>query len=565
MTYDPEARLRPILRQQADAISPAGDGLSRIQARVAARRTRLRRLLPALALGAAVVIAGAAFGIVSLTRGDDGGKQSIDVATGGPTTSTESPSVSPTATLPTLPANAVWPFTSASEAAAATADAWHSDPVATATSFVQDYLGMKALDRVTKQVVTGDTAEVSIGRQLPSESKQVMTATTVQLSRWQNGTAPVVWLVTGATDDLLKPAAPNVGDAVSSPLTVSGPGFGVDESMTVDVRASHAAKPLGTGHTSVGSGGPWSLNVSFTKTNEPVGMVVAWTASALDGAPARVAVVPVRFDKGTAAAAYPSNFVGIKDGRVAVFASRNGAALRWLTPAGTRATDPQVTDDGAWVYYLQGSGTCPVSLMRVAYAGGTPQAVVAASDVAVSGYGTARGGTLLAYVTQPCNGGSGWKLVARDSASSRTHTITAPTPPPGWVGNVAWSPDGTHIATTVQYGMSHGVRVYDAWTDTAVGGGTTACDQTPSAPASVAYRVDGTLLAYGEFGGSPAVVACGSSVTSVFTVPGDAAAALSVSPGGAILVTSADGRVWRWTSGTLTQLHPAQPLGDARW
>lgn len=572
-TFDPESRLRDALRREAESVTPAGDGLAKIQARIATRRARARWLRPAIAVGAAAVVAGAAVGIAALT-GNDHGKQSIDVATAPPT----SASVAPTTPAPSLafPDGVVWPFGSAAEAktwqeqyAANGAQPWHLDAVETATSFVNGYLGMTQLDRVTAKQVGNDTADVSLGRQLPSESHALMTATTVHLVRWGTGKdAP--WLVTGASEQYLKVQAPPAGDLVTSPVTVTGPGFGVDEMLTVTLRSLHAPAALGQGHTGFGNGGPWSVSVRFSTAPDATGALVAWTASAIDGAPARVAVVPVRFSGPAGATTYPSTFAGIKDSRVAVFSSRDGAALRWLTAPqpGGGASDPQVTADGKWVYYLQGTGTCANALMRVPYAGGTPERVVALKGAVVSGYGVALGGQRLAYVSQSCGSG-GWKLVARDTAAGRTNTLTAPTPPPGWVGDLAWSPDGVHVATIVRTGMLQGDQVYDVWHDTGVMDGTSACGNRPGGgqPTAVAYRTDGTLLMYAGDGTSSAVYTCaGGTMTQLFTVAAGQAGDLSVSADGAVLVTTAaDGAAWRWNGGTPVQLHPAKPLADARW
>lgn len=578
MTFDPEARLRDVLRQEAEQVAPAGDGLSRIQRRVAARRARARWLRPALAVGAAAIIAGAtAAGL--LLGGGGHGKQVISLTTPSHTTAPASPSTAPPTTsapAPTFPVSAIWPFTSQAEVdawqqqyAASGAQPWHLDPVQTATNFVDGFLGMTELDNVTASPLSGDTTEVSFGRTLPSESKKVVTVTAVLVQRYGSGPdAP--WLVIGAGDSLLKVTAPAAGSTVASPLHVTGPGFGVDEALTAELRTSHGTAPLATAHTGAGSGGPWSADLTFAAPTDSTGALVVWAASALDGAPARVAVVPVHF--GTAAA-YPSTFVGVKDRRLAVFSSQNGAALRWLTDAQPNAdpVDPQV--DGSWVYYLWGAGTCadPFTIMRVPYAGGTAEKVLAPGGM-VTGY--AASGSRLAYVTQSCTNGS-QQLVARDLSTGATHTLTAPTPPPAWEGNPAWS--GDTLTIVVRTGMLQHIARYAAFGPaTSIGqesGQATSCDANHGMPSNPWVSSDGSTLVFACDTGDSTVVMVqrGGTQSTLVTVPGLASTtSLAVAADGqALLLGGLDGNSkpveFRWSGGSLVQLHPASPTASLAW
>src|SRR5205823_5404249 len=124
MTFprDPDSSLEELLRSalvgEADAVSPAGDGLARIQARVSSRRSRRFWLRPVVVVGAAAVVGGAGFTAYALTAHPD---SPDSVSTGRVTPLPSTPatiataSVSPTSTpvSPAFPSSAFYPFTSA--------------------------------------------------------------------------------------------------------------------------------------------------------------------------------------------------------------------------------------------------------------------------------------------------------------------------------------------------------------------------------------------------------------------------------------------------------------------
>jgi len=318
--------LRRALTAEADHVVPAGDGLARIQQRVARRASRLRVLRPALAvLSVLVVLAG---GLVTVSLlGDDGGVGELRTINRPAAPSAEP---APAATQPTgeptagpAPAPAVpvppvvgppvavppaqgggdtavpdlatsWPYSSRSEARAhiASAGPEMTDPRAVALRFVLGFLQRPEVDRVTGVRSQDAGLGVTVGRRVP-ESGRVIDVTTVYLVRVAaSDSAPYV--VVSATAPYLSITGPAAGAAIRSPLTVSGRITGVDESIRVDVRVLSRPAPIGSARTpGGGDNSPWSAPVSFPATADRGATVVAWTDSAVDGLVARLAAQPV--------------------------------------------------------------------------------------------------------------------------------------------------------------------------------------------------------------------------------------------------------------------------------
>ncbi|GAC1325770.1 MAG: hypothetical protein NVSMB13_09500 [Mycobacteriales bacterium] len=307
-----EQALRDALRAEADRVLPAGDGLMRIQDRVARRSRRLRLLRPAAAaLAVLVVVAG---GVVSLSLlGHDGGVseiRTVERPTASPSPSQEpaptaiesSPAgVAPAAgplpvptgagALPNLPT--CWPYTSRTDARAGlTPGPETSNPRTVALRFVQVFLQHPEVDTVTAVGPKESGLAVTLGRRV-GESGRTVEVTTVYLVRVATGeNAPYV--VVSATSPLLSITAPTPGAPIRSPLPVSGRITGVDESIHVELRVLSRPAPVGSAFT--GGGGensPWAQSVSFPALADKGATVVAWTASAADGKVGRLAAQPV--------------------------------------------------------------------------------------------------------------------------------------------------------------------------------------------------------------------------------------------------------------------------------
>lgn len=323
------ALLRRALSDEAEKAQPAGDGLSRIRRRVAARPSwRIRWLAPGLALaGAAAMIAGIA--VLRSVLPGDGGTQlvpgarqgsaasltvSASVAPTGPS-ATPTPGADPSRSEPTTtpPPNpstgtptgtpsgsgttavgdvpTVWPYASRREGSEkADADVRTGvhprlgDPALTAVDFVGSFVGPEGLTATRlgayppglRMLVSRDGRPVS----------------TVYLLRVRTGDgAPYV--VVGASratidpqDSLTISAPPAVG---TEPLAVGGllrrPDGVAAPSVTVQLREPGQDQPLArTSVLPVRSAGSatatWSAVLTPLRAPAATGVVAAWTADA---------------------------------------------------------------------------------------------------------------------------------------------------------------------------------------------------------------------------------------------------------------------------------------------
>jgi hypothetical protein len=575
-----EERLRGALHGEADMIQPAGDGLARIQQRVGSRSTRQVWLRPLAAVGALAVVAGAGIGAYALTRP---ASQPDSVLT-GPTNEPVTPlaSVTPTArntskpVTTSFPRTAIYPFTSAAaeqswEASNGPAkQSWMLSPTSQAQLFIADFVQEPAVALVVSSNETGKTATVTLGRTFTDAgSDHVVSVTTVHLVRFGKA-----WLVTDAVDPArqLSITSPAAGTTVTSPLTVSGPQYGVDEAIQVDVRSMSGRDTIGSSaQASFGQGTPpWSTSLSFAVPQDPRGAVVATEASAADGGPAKIVATPVSFSAATLVD-YPKYFYGVKNGRVAQMSSRNGASMHYLTaPApGGGASDPQRVADT--VYYLAGAGTCSNALMAVPTAGGASTHIAdPQSGYVITSYAVSSDAHRLALFETSCDSGGAQPqglLVSSVQGTTQTHSITFPSFPPTIVGDPAWEADGSHVDAIYRTGNAANSVRYDAFGASSSGDNTNACtarSDTSGLPTTV--QVDGTGATWigVQTGDVMDVLRCvGDSVTTMFAVPENSTPAdLSVtSNGDTALVTDATGHVWRWNRGASapTELTAAVP------
>src|SRR5438270_3420244 len=395
---DPDSGLEELLRSslhgEAETISPSGDGLARIQQRTAARGRRLW-LRPVAVVGGAAVAAVAGFTAYAVTSAHHDGHDSVLAhnPTVVPSTPTASVSTTPTKTPavgPVFPAKAFYPFTSAAQEKSweaqrgFVAQPWIIDPVAEAKNFIKSYVLADGVATAMGTHIGNRTATVTLGRTISdASSKHPVKVTTVQLQRFGKA-----WLVTGAADPNgnLKVSSPTAGTHVSSPLTVTGPAYGVDESIRVDVATIGTRFSAASGQASFGNGSaPWSTSVAFAPPADPRGAIVVTEDSAADGGPARIVVNGVTFDN--AQTGYPAYFYAVKNNRITKFSARNGAAISYLTPpelAPTTVSDTQV--DGDQVYFL-GGPSCVNSIQSVPVTGGDPTTVATADPgYEISGY-----------------------------------------------------------------------------------------------------------------------------------------------------------------------------------
>jgi hypothetical protein len=492
----------------------------------------------------------------------------------------------------TFPALAIFPFTSAADektweqAYADGHEPWKADPTAVSQFWVQNYLGFTDVDKIlsTTKSSDGDTAQVTLGRTMTAEQKKTVPVTVVQLVKYGKG-----WVVLGADDAAAAPyqlllTSPSAGATVSSPLTVTGPGFGVEEVARIDVR--DAATPASFGHDNVSFGGgtpEWTASVAFSGATGPVGVVVASEKSLADGGTQRITAQQVQL--GTPTASAPTYFYAIKNGRVTKFASRNGAAIDYLTDPqpGGGAEDPQLSQNGKVVYFLQGGGACVNGLMSVSTATSDntqPTTSIANPDAGyvITGYSVDSqlpAGTRYAFFEQACDSSANpqAKLVMREDSGS-THVIKFHGLPPTIVADPSYEPTAQVqlIDAIVRSGTSGYIARYDDVNDTTPTPQRHGCpglDPNDGQPEALEMDASGVLYVALQTGSSMDVVRCGVNKPKVvFSVAGnDQPADVDVAnDGSSILLTDVNGKVWRWDgSGDAVELSPSVPLTHVTW
>ncbi|MCU1601477.1 MAG: hypothetical protein JWO22_2186 [Frankiales bacterium] len=352
----PEDRLAALLREEADTLRPAGDGLATIRKRVAARR-RSRWVLP----GALVATAAATSLVFVLS--DNGGQSALQQTPGTPAPSvTEpSPSTEPSVTPSTAGGGlnhafenpAIWPFTSAQEIADwKTTYPYAGDKTALVQHYLKDVLSLDGTFTLTKPCESCDLVDISLaGRKVGQAA----------LERFFLDGDPVYTISTiGETD--LKVAAPTDGEAISSPTRVSGRLTGVDENVRITLVDSQGGQ-LGTTTAPAGTAVPWEGSVSWTATGWVHGAVVLTTFSAKDGTLNRLTVLPVTRD--TTARTSGPTFAGIAGHRIDLFDATSGAFVKHLTyPQGAQDDVDLSFADGS-LLWLRTHGRCDDAIDRL--------------------------------------------------------------------------------------------------------------------------------------------------------------------------------------------------------
>ena len=586
-----DALLRDSMRGAADTVMPSGDGLSRIQQRVAGRRARLRWMRPAMALGSAALVGLVAVGTYAAVHGGGTATVKTPIATQPasvtPTTQPTPTQSTPAAPVVAFPKHAIFPFVSASDERAweqGVADAsgdWHGDAQAVATSWVSNILQVPSL-HVTRTVSTPTKVDVVMGRdQTDGSSTRAIVVTTVHLVKYGKA-----WVVTGATDDSrqLRIGSPAAGSKVSSPVVASGPGGGVDRAASVQVRDATTPASYGEGHTGTFGVQGWSADVSFSSPTSPVGVLLVVEASSADGLPSRVAAEQVRFGASSVSAG-PQYFYGIKGGRVTKFDASSGAALTYLTlqqPGGPES-DPQLV--GNDVYFIRSIGPCGGALHKVpaSASNGTPrdqQIASPDSGYAITGYAISNT-SRYTYYEQTCDSTRSpqARLVFIDTSngtSTSRKAIDFSSQPPMLIADPSYEPTTTstaYIDAIVQSGNGRYLARYDEFgsgTPTASRNACPGYDLNNGRPWALETDANGTIWFATQTGSSMQVVKCaagGQTAIVAFTVPGNRQPKdVDVSPDGSVLLTDTDGHIWRWDgSGDAHQLSPHQPVTDVTW
>lgn len=574
--------LRSALRDEADTVTPAGDGLARIQQRLQQRDTRLRWMRPALALGSAAALA--VIGVGAAIFVNNSGDDSVKVGQHpSPLNSTSAASTEPITVEPTFPPQAIFPFTDATSEQGWEQDyanggtTWEADPTQVATHWVQDFLDEQSVDRVVGTADDGPDKLVTLGRLLQAESHQLIKVTTVRLTPFGHA-----WIVTGASDPngFLSITSPDPGSTVITPVTVTGPAFGVEEAVKFDIRDATSTTSYGSNTVTFGNGHPdWNVSVNFNRPSSPVGVLVGTDTSLADGGPNRIVAEQVQFSP-AAPNQPPPYFYAVKNNRITEFASRTGSPIKYLTAEqpGGGLTDPQVY--GGDVYYLQGAGTCANGLMKVSTSadGSANGESVAAPDngYIITSYAVASGGVVVTTFETACDPARSpqARLVTRGDGGG--NTIDFASLPPAIIGDPSWEPihgasGSAGLIAFVRTGNQGYLARYLS-SETSPTPSNRACPglgPEDGQPQAIEDDSNGALWVALQTGSSMDVVRCfGNKAKTAFTVPGnDQPADIDVtSDGSAVLLTDQNGKVWRWDgSGNPQQLSTTIPLTQVSW
>jgi hypothetical protein len=574
--------LRSALRDEADTVMPAGDGLARIQQRVQTRDLRGRWLRPALALGSAAVLAGLGIGAAILVN--NSGNDTLKTGSGGSPSITPSLTASsePAALLPPFPAQAIFPFTSISDEQGWQQDynnggtTWQADPTEVATRWVQSYLDQPSVDKVMSIADDNGDKIVTLGRVLQGEGNNLFAVTAVHLTQYDKA-----WIVTRASDptNYMSISSPAPGSTIKTPVTVTGPGFGSDEVAQLDVRDATSDTSYGTAHFGFGNGTTeWSQPVNFNRPGSPIGVLVAVDTSNADGGPSRIVAEQVQFSPAEPNQP-PPYFYAVKDDRVTKFASRTGQSIQYLTAPqpGGGVSDPQVY--GPDVYYLQGAGSCANALMKVPTSadGSANGQSVATPDNGYVIQSYAVGATSISTFETACDPARSpqGRLVTTSTGNGPTaHAIDFPGFPPTIVGDPTFETgEAQFLAAIVNSGTQSSITRYDPYLDTTTNPSRQDCKGLgPEDGEPTAIEIDATDTTWIALrtGSSMDVMRCASGKPKLaFTIPGnDQPTDIDVtSDGSAVLITDHDGNVWRWDgSGNPTELtQVAMPLTQVTW
>lgn len=575
--------LRNAMADEADGITPAGDGLSRIQQRIRHRENRVRWFRPALALGSVAVLAAAGVGVAVLVSSSGNDKLS-------PAPPATSPSAEPTESTPSVPvanepfpALAIFPFATATaeqgweQDYASGGTQWEADPTQVAEHWVQDFLDQPDVDRVISTTDDGSDKLVTLGRILQAEGQNLFPVTVVHLTKYGKA-----WIVTGATDprNFLSFSAPEPGSAVTTPVTVAGPAFGVEEAVKVDVRDATSNASYGSTTVSFGNGtGQWQDAINFNQPTSPIGVLLAVDSSPADGGPSRIVAEQVRFAP-AAPNQPPQYFYAVKNNRVTKFASRTGSSISYLTTEqpGGGASDPQVFGDD--VYFLQGAGTCANALMKVpTSADGTASGQSVASPdngYVITAYAVSA--TSISVFETACDQARSpqGRLVTTPVTQGETaHTIDFPAFPPTIIGDPTFDLAGSvqYLTAIVKTGTASSLVRYDVYNDTTSTPDRRACKgigPEDGEPEAIERDAGGTLWVALRNGSSMDVVRCStnSGPKIAFSIPGnDQPTDIDVtSDGSSVLLTDYTGKVWRWDgSGNPDELATSIPLQHVTW
>lgn len=361
----PEDRLRDVLRSSADEVVPAGDGLSRIQARLARRRRLRWTLLP----GAALVAAGATVAVLALGGTDP---RTTDTLRPGETPGPATPTASTAPTTPAVKGVYSGPLLSSYTSA-------DKDDV------VRHWLGEVGIQArpLAHECESCDVVPIGVGDAFVGEAALV-TAHVVDGVRH--------YALVSVTNDQLTITSPAAGGAVATSFEVRGTVVGYHQSISL---ALLTPEQLGTAQAMAGQDQPWSATLTWQHREWSTASLVARTYSDKDGSLDKLVALPV-----TQADQAPSpSYAVLRDGHVERV---TGDARKQLTfpPAG--ATDTALAYAADRLVWVRSRGECDADLLQLV--DGTPTTLKAKT----AGLRTPRlspSGRTVAWVAQDCGDG----------------------------------------------------------------------------------------------------------------------------------------------------------------
>jgi len=298
MSDDFDRLMRDTLEAQAQSYEPSGDGLTRIRSRIAARRARLRWLLPGIALATAAAGVAGVLVLPSLLPSAETDRP--PVAQSGSPGPTSAPSAEPSGpTGSPSPGQlsdvvTVWPYSSRREAAnRAPRDMASgrlpnlSDARTTALFFVRNYVRVLGPLEVVRTGPLEAGAGVTLGRRNPNG--QLFDVTTIYLVRVARSDDAAYVVVRADAPRLRLTTVTRDQDGV---VSVSGRVAGVHQSVQARLIDKNGRAVGGGYDGAAGADRAWKVVVGTTDNPVPTGSyaVVAQTASDADGFISELAV-----------------------------------------------------------------------------------------------------------------------------------------------------------------------------------------------------------------------------------------------------------------------------------
>ena len=206
--------------------------------------------------------------------------------TAAPTTSaatTMAPSTTAPVTVPPADlATAVWPW--------ADSTVRYTDPVEAARGFAVDFIGFT--DPIIGEFLQGDSRSGEV------EVKSIETFTPTTVFVRQLGSDGTWWVLGSATANV-EVSQPTAGQAIASPLTVSGRSSAWEGTVNVEIRADGTDEPIFTGFVTGGGAidglGPFEEVFDWPNPGAGSGAIVFQTTSSDDGRIFEAGVIRVSF------------------------------------------------------------------------------------------------------------------------------------------------------------------------------------------------------------------------------------------------------------------------------